>query len=198
MNNLQTESYLPFGSSQQWAQDPEFAVIGINTHLADLAVRGIKVLNDSGFNSIKTSFFHSTWDLVILDDDNKGYESFEPEYALESPDVSIGSDVTFVFPFSHTDEEGWCRLSFTDLVGYLDKAWVESYGGVFVQLPDSADGTAGNWLCIDPASDEQYAVECDTLMECVAEAADWLEDVIDKSKPGIVLRPAYPELRQAD
>lgn len=200
MNNLKTNAYLPFNSNQDWATDPEFAVIGIDTHLADLVARGIKVLNDHSFNSITSTTIGVEWDLVILDDNDEGYVSFDfdPDYTVQAPDVTIGSEVMFVFPFKHTSDEGSCSLSFADLAGYLDKAWVESYGSVFVQLPDNEDGTDGKWLCVDPASDEQFAVECDTLMECVAEAADWLEDVIDKSMPGVVLRPGYPELRQAD
>lgn len=199
MNNLKTYAYLPFNSNQDWTVDPEFAVIGIGTSLADLVARGIKVLNDTGFNSIASSLFGVDWDLVILDDNEEGYVSLDPEYTVQAPDITIGSEVMFAFPFKHTSDEGWCSLSFADLAGYLDKAWVESYGGVFVQLPSNEDGTEGKWLCVDPASDaytEEFAVECDTLMECVAEAADWLEDAIDKSMPGVVLRPEYPELRQ--
>ncbi len=65
------------------------------------------------------------------------------------------------------------------------KQWVESFGHMFAGLPD------GKWVCADTqGGPDGFSVTCDTLDECVEEAADWLEDSIDPDMPGIPPRPA--------
>lgn len=87
------------------------------------------------------------------------------------------------------------RASFEQLAGYMDKAWVESYGNVFVQLPGTDDDGDGRWLCIDPDCPDGFCVERDTLWECIEEAASWLEDTVDETMEGAVLRPKLDPLR---
>lgn len=198
MNNPKTNAYLPFQSNQEWASDPDFAVIGIDTQLADLVAHGIRVLNDIGFDTISSSRFSVEWNIVSEHENGIefGYESFEPEYTLLEPDVVISDRLTFKFDIKHSGEEGWCDMSFGALAGYLDKAWVESYGYVFVQLPDTDVDGDGKWLCIDPDCPDGFCVECETLWESIEEAASWLQDTIDETMEGVVLRPKYAELRQ--
>lgn len=198
MSNLKTNAYLPFHSNQNRASDPDFAVIGIDTQLADLVAHGIMVLNDIGFDTISSSRFGVEWHIVSEHEDGIefGYESFEPEYTLLAPDVVISDRLTFKFDIKHAGEEGWCEMSFGELAGYLDKAWVESYGYVFVQLPDTDGDGDGKWLCIDPDCPDGFCVERDSIWESIEVAASWLEDTIDETMKGAVLRPKYPELRQ--
>lgn len=199
MRNLKTEAYLPFSSNQDWTSDPEFAVIMIDENLVNLVLRGINALKESGFDTITSTRVSPTYDFIAEKDSDDGYEKFEPEYSVIAPDVVISShDVQFAFDFKHTSEQGWCELSFEQLAGYMDKAWVESYGNVFVQLPDTDDDGDGKWLCIDPNCPDGFCVERDTLWECVEVSASVLEDTVDETMEGAVLRPKLDPLRSAE
>lgn len=204
MNNLKTNAYRPFRSNQEWASDPDFAVIGIDTQLADLVVHGIRVLNDIGFDTISSSRFGVEWDIVSEHEDGIefGYETFEPEYTLLAPDVVISNCLQFKFDIKHSGEEGWCDMSFGELAGYLDKAWVESLGYVFVQLPDD-NGVFDpeRWACINKGQESAAFVAYGSLMECIEAVANGLESGsqafgYDQTMPPHLPRPKYPELRQ--
>lgn len=196
-----TVAYMEYASSQHWAIDPELMSIEITTHLLDRVEAGLALLRGSGFSEITDTSLGIKWGLLTEGDEGYGYEPFEPEYTLRPPEVTIaesaGSNLSFVqfmCDFEHSADRGWCEISGADLVGYADKAWVESYGHVFVQLPDAPDGTPGKWLCVDRfGGPDGFAVQCDSLMECIEEAATWLESGLDEDA---FPRPALTELRK--
>jgi hypothetical protein len=192
MSNLKTEAYLPFNSNQDWTSDPDFAVIAIDENLVNLVLCGLNALKESRFDTIASSRHPVGWELV---DRGNDYERFESEYTVIAPNVVISSRVQFVFDFKNTYEQGWCELSFEQLAGYMDKAWVESYGNVFVQLPDTDDDGDGKWLCLDASREDAFVVECDTLEECIKEAADWLDSMCDEVRAP---RPNLEPLRDSE
>lgn len=204
---LQTTAYLGFTSTQDWTSDPDFVAITITEGLALRVAAGLKVLRESGFNSITDTRTGVDWTMLAEHDDGpeSGYVPFDPEYTALDPDIRINrgheygdeesSVIQFIFNFKHTPDEGWCEISGKELAACMDKAWVESYGYVFMQLPDTDGGIQGKWLCIDPACPDGFAVECDSLIECVEKAASWLEDTVDETMEGAVLRPKIDGLR---
>lgn len=196
-----TMAYLPFSSSQDWAADPDLMAIEVTKALVDRVDAGLALLRGSGFSSVTDSRISVTWELLTEDqDEDSGYAQFDPEYTLITPDIRINNGyndislIQFVCQMKHSADEGWCELHGPELAAYADKAWVESFGYVFVQLPDGPDGTPGKWLCVDPDGPDQFQVQCDDLMECIKEAADWLEADCDEDAPP---RPELPELRKA-
>lgn len=196
-----TIAYLPFFSTQDWASDPELMAVEITKTLVERVNTGLALLRGSDFGSLTDSKTGITWGLWAEDlDDESAYAPFEPEYTLLAPDIRINNGyndislIQFVCQMKHSADEGWCELHGPELAAYADKAWVESFGYVFVQLPDGPDGTPGKWLCVDPDGPDQFQVQCDDLMECIKEAADWLEADCDEDAPP---RPELPELRKA-
>lgn len=208
---MNTQAYLPFYSSQDWATDPEFALITVTEELAVRITNGIEALYHSGFQAITDTRSGVEWDVVAEDDECSGnYTPYETDYTLQAPDIVISyyshgkervyggsAFVTFTFDIKHSSDSGWAEMSGHELVAYLDKAWVESYGHVFVQLPDGRDDEIGKWLCVDPCDGpDGFAVQRDSLMECIEEAATRLADTIDADAEAVVPRPQFEILRQ--
>lgn len=197
-----TTAYAEYFSSQEWAADPDLMAIEVTKALVERAEAGLALLRGSGFDSLTDAHASFKWGLLVEDDDeSSGYALFEAEYTLKHPVLlisdwasSTSSSVRFVCDFKHTADRAWCELSGPDLARYADKAWVESYGYVFVQLPDAPDGTPGKWLCVDPIGPERFQVQCDDLMECIEETATWLEAGIDEDA---LPRPDLTQLRKS-
>lgn len=197
MNNLQTQAYLPYRGPRDWTSDPDFMVVAINEKLVHLAEHGIKILAESGFNMVTSLVFPVEYSLVVADDARIGHVPCGPEHDCTDPEVKIsGSNMQFGISFKSKSKEGWAELSFDQLATYMDKAWVESFGYVFAQLPGTGhNANDGMWVCADPVdSGEGFFVQCNTIAECVSEAANWLETTVDASMEGVVLRPKLNRL----
>lgn len=109
MSQTHIELTSGFGSTQEWTSDPEKVVISFPVSFVAKMEQAVAFMKANGFHKTVEWWAAGFTLLGYPDGGEEDLVEFVPEYRLDGchAEVYADGDVRFVFPFKHSNDEGW-------------------------------------------------------------------------------------------